>query len=332
VLRLAGVFALTIALLAAQAGCGPTDGTKRSLDAGRVILTVDFKPGEILRYRFGSSRDIAIGWDGPKTTSRPGTNASDKSSESMEVVMIYRPVDIDPFGLTTVEAVCESVTVSRSKGPRKDAVQSLAGKTFTFTVGPTGKIEDYSQLDNLLKEIGEKAFRTGADGGRIKDPDMISDFVATQWFLWDSIASIEKPSKGVKVGQSWKSRLSVPTPMVSREARDVTYTFDEIRQTETGRIAVITSSYNVADSVPRSWPIPYWGSFQMKGPFGFYRNYKVLSLQGRGKELFNIDAGRTERYDQQYELQLSASLMLPLPGANPKITINQKLTMELLED
>ena len=99
-----------------------------------------------------------------------------------------------------------------------------------------------------------------------------------------------------------------------------------------GRLAVIASSYQKADSVPRSWPIPYWGSFQMAGPFGFYRNYKILSLSGRGEELFNIDAGRTERYEQQYELRLSASLLLPLPGAEPRITINQSLTMELLDD
>jgi hypothetical protein len=321
----------TAIFLTALAGCGPKEGVKRPLGAGREVLTVDFEPGGILRYKFVSSRDITIGWDAPKTKRRPGPNASDKSSESLEVVMIYRPIEVDSYGLTKIEAKCESVKVSRTKGPRKDAVQSLAGKTFTLTVGPTGRIEDYSQLDKLLKEIGEKAFRTDAEGSRIKDPEMIGDFVASQWFLWDSISSIEKPSKGVKVGRSWKSKLSVPTPMVMREARDVTYTLDEIRPGEHGRLAVITSSYNAADSVPRGWPIPYWGSFQMKGPFGFYRNYQVLSLEGRGEELFNIDAGRIERYDQQYELRMSASLMLPLPGANPKLTIKQKLTMELLE-
>ena len=330
-LRRVRVLTLTIALLSALAGCGPTDGVKSPLGEDREVLTVDFKSDEILKYKFVSSKDITIGWDAPQTKRRPGSNASDKSSESMEFVMIYKPIEVDPYGLTILETKCESVKVSRTKGPRKDAVQSLAGKTFKFTVGPTGRIEDYSQLDKLLKEIGEKAFRTDADGGRLKEPEMIGDFVASQWFLWDSISSIERPSKGVEVGRNWKSKLSVPTPMVMREARDVTYTLDKIRPSEKGRLAVITSSYNAADSVPRSWPIPYWGSFQMAGPFGFYRNYKVLSLQGRGEELFNIDAGRTERYDQQYELQLSASLLLPLPGAKPKITINQKLTMELLE-
>ena len=70
----------------------------------------------------------------------------------------------------------------------------------------------------------------------------------------------------------------------------------------------------------------------MAGAYGFYRNYKVLSLQGGGEELFNIDSGRTEQYKQQYEMQLSASLLIPLAGANPKITIKQNLTTRLLED
>ncbi|MHC4118557.1 MAG: DUF6263 family protein [Planctomycetota bacterium] len=323
---------LTVALLTALAGCGPAGGRKGPLGDGRELLTVDFEKGRTLRYKFVSSREITIGWDTPQTPARPGASAGDKSSESMEVIVAYTPVKVDPYGLTTVEAECQSVKVMRSKGSRKDAVQALAGKTFTLTVGPTGKIEDYSQLDKLLKEIGEKAFRTDTNRGRIKDPDMIGDFVASQWFLWNAVSTIERPSEGVAPGQSWNSKLSIPTPMVMRKARDVVYTLDEIRPSEKGRLAVITSSYKPADSVPKGWPIPYWGSFQMVGPFGFYRNYKILSLQGRGEELFNIDAGRTERYEQHYEMKLSASLLMPLPGANPKITINQNLTMELLED
>jgi hypothetical protein len=324
--------ALTFLLTIAPAGCGPRGDLERPLGARREFLTVDFENGRTLRYKFVSSRDITIGWDAPVTAPGPGGRAGDKSSESMEVVMLYRPVDVNHYGLTTIEAICESVRVSRSKGPRTDAVQSLAGKTFTLVVGPTGRIEDYSELDKLLKQIGEKAFRPETEKGRIKEPDMIGDFVASQWFLWDAVSSIERPSEGVMAGQSWRSQLSVPTPMVMRKARDVAYRLSEIRPSANGRLAVIASSYQKADSVPRSWPIPYWGSFQMAGPFGFYRNYRILSLQGQGEELFNIDAGRTERYEQQYELRLSASLLLPLPGAEPKITIDQSLTMELLDD
>ena len=246
--------------------------------------------------------------------------------------MAYTPIEIEPYGLTKVKATCESVKVARSKGPNRDAVENLAGKSYTFTVGPTGKIEDYSQLDQLLKELGKKAFRANTDQGRIKEPDMIGDVVATQWFLWNAVSSIEKPSQGVEIGQSWTSKLSVPTPMVMRKARDVTYRLDEIRPSEKGRLAVISSSYKIADSAPRDWPIPYWGTFQVAGAFGFYRNYKVVDLQGKGEELFNIDAGRIEQYKQQYELQLSASLLLPLSGVNPKIIIKQNLTMNLLDD
>lgn len=295
-------------------------------------MTVDFQAGQTLRYKFVSGREITVDLDATAEASRPGRAASDKSSESLEIIMAYTPIDIDPYGLTAVKVVCESVKVTRSKGPGRDAVESLAGKTFTLAVGPTGKIEDYSQLDQLLKELGEKVFRANTDQGRIKEPDMIGDVVATQWFLWDAVSSIKKPSQGVTIGQSWTSKLSVPTPMVMRKARDVTYRLDEIQPGEKGRLALISSSYKIAESAPRDWPIPYSGTFQVAGTFGFYRNYKVLDLQGNGKELFNIDAGRTEQYEQQYQMQLSASLLIPLAGVNPKITIKQNLTMKLLED
>jgi hypothetical protein len=68
------------------------------------------------------------------------------------------------------------------------------------------------------------------------------------------------------------------------------------------------------------------------GAFGFYGNYRVLDLKGEGEELFNIDAGRIEQYEQEYQLRLKASLMIPLAGVDPRITIKQKLTMTLLGD
>ena len=323
---------LAALVLSVLAGCQPTAGEEELLSELGELLTIDFQAGQTLRYKFVSSREITVDWDTAAEASRSGRPVSDKSSESLEIIMAYTPIKIDPYGLTTIKAYCESVKVTRSKGPNRDAVETLAGKTFTLAVGPTGKIEDYSQLDSLLKELGKKAFRANAGRGRIKEPDMIGDVVATQWFLWHAVSSIKKPSSGVAVGQSWTSKLSIPTPMVMRKARDVTYRLDEIRPSEKGRLAVISSSYQIAESAPHDWPIPYSGTFQVAGAFGFYRNYQVLDLHGRGEELFNIDAGRTEQYEQQYELQLSASLLIPLAGVNPKITIKQNLTMKLLED
>jgi hypothetical protein len=320
-----------ILIMAVSGGCGlGEDGRNFPVQKNKALLTVDWRTGQPLEYKFVSEREITIDWDPTGRLTKSEKKPADESVESMEIVMAYTPIEINPHGLTTIEASCKSVKVTRSKGPNTDAVEYLAGKSYQFTVGPAGTIADYSQLDKLLKEAGKKAFITNAEGARIKEADMICDFIATQWFLWDSISSLENPSRGVSTGQTWKSKLSIPTPMVMRKAREVTYKLDEIRTSERGRLAVISSSYKLADSVPPSWPIPYSGRFQMKGTFGFLSGYKLLSLQGTGRELFNIDTGQTEKYNQQYQMELESSIPMGI-DVKPKIKIKQNLTMKLLE-
>jgi len=322
---------LTIVVLSVLAGCNGAAMQKE-------LLTVDFQQNQRLQYKFVSSRDIEIDWGQPKSRSKPTESNIDKTHESMEMVVDYTPIETDPYGVTTIKATCKSVKVERTsrkarQTARKDPVESLAGKTFTFTVSSAGKIEDYSQLNELIRQIGEKAFRTNSKGIRIKEPDMIDDFVLSQWFLWDSVSSIKDPIKGLSVGQTWKSVLLVPNPMLLRKARDVTYKLDEIRQSEEGRIAVISSSYGPAESVPPSWPKPYSGSFQMSGKFGFLRtvikNFNVLDLHGQGEELFNLDTGRTLSCNQKYQWQLEAATA-SLFGAKPLITIKQAFSMQLV--
>jgi len=322
--------ALTLTVLVCFGGC--TSFAKKAAKKG-YILTVDFTKGQSLEYKFFSTRQITIDWDPEKKMSRPGKQAVDRSTESLEVVMTYTPVEVDPYGLTTIKATCKSARVSRSKRPgglaTRDAAEHFAGKSFNLKVGPTGKIEDYSELDQLIKQVGEKAFRPDTSSGRIKDPDMIGDFIATQWFLWDSVASIDPGAGGLAVGQTWNSQLSIPAPMVMRKARDVVYKLEEIRDTPAGSLAVISSSYTPAQSVPIGWPIPYSGRFQVSGTFGFLGAYRLLSLQGTGEELFNIDAGRLEQYTQEYEMKIQAAIPLGI-GAKPVITVKQTITASRL--
>lgn len=316
-------FILTVVAITLLTGCA-------ALSDKKIPLTVDFQKDQTLRYKFVSARDIDV-------ILSPSEAKADKSgtqryTETMEIVVAYTPIETDPYGLTTIKALCESVKVSRSKHSSytpKEAVETLPGKTFTFTVSPAGRIEDYSELEKLIRQTGEKAFRPNTGSDRIKEPDMISDFIASQWFLWDSVSSIKNPSQGITAGQTWNSVLSVPTPMVMRKARDVTYTLAEIRPSEKGRLAVIHSDYTLAKDASRSWPIPYSGTFQMSGTFGFLRGYKVLDLKGQGEELFNIDTGQLEQSHQQYQMNLEASFPIAIgPGA--RVTINQNLTMQLL--
>ena len=322
--------ALTIFIvlsLVVLAGCRKAVEEKEK----KELFSVDFNENQTLRYAFTSSREIETSW--PSGSSEKKGNV-DKNFESVEITVAYTPVKVDLYGLTTIKATCEKIRASRKPGSNKtkgDAVVHFGNKSYTFTVNPAGEIVDNSELYELIRQTGKKAFRPETEKGRIKEPDMLWDYITTQWFLWDSVASIEKPADGVSIGQSWKSKLSIPMPMVMRQARDVTYTLDEILETEKGRLAVIKCSFSHASSVPEDWPIPYTGKFQMSGRFGFLMRYRIVELTGDGKELFNIDTGQIEEYEHNYNVKLKASLRMGISG-NPEITIKQHLIMKLLED
>ncbi len=322
---------ITIVALGVFCGCS---GPAYIAPTGEVF-TVDFEEGKPLRYKFVSKREVKVIWGSAKGM---GKSPDDPSIESMEMVVSYSPIEVTPFGLSVIKAKIESIvvkrTVKRSKRVKssRDAVKSLSGKTFSFNVTPNGKIENYAELTSLLKSAGEKSFhKRRGERGKIKDADMIGDFFVSQWFLWDVASSITNPINGVEVGESWNSQLSLPTPMLMRKARDVTYTLDEIQEQPGRRIAVISEKYSLATTVPKSWPSAYpAGRFQISGKFGMLGRYKITDFSGSGKELFNLDSGRIDKYTQKYDMKISASLIFPLPGADPKITVKQRLSMTLL--
>ncbi len=334
--RIAIVVSVALVL---SAGCGTPDAGPEALGAktspgNRVFLTVDFEPGQTLRYKFVSHRDITLDWD-------PGAAASanrvQKQSERLAMVVAYTPIEVDPYGINTLRAVCESVEIARTgrpsgRGLTTDAVTTARGKTFTIEVDPRGGIVDGSDLDRLIGELGAAAFRADTSRGRIKEPDLVGDFIASQWFLWDAVSSIDSPATGVAPGQSWASVLSVPTPMVMRLARDVTYRLAQVREGEKGEQAVIDSVYHLADSVPQGWPVPYAGRFQLSGTFGILGAYDMVALEGSGCTLFDVEAGCIERQDQTYTLQMKASLPPMGIRANPLVVIEQTLTMELMSE
>ena len=324
------IAALVVGIIA---GC--TTSQKSAWTSKRTLLTVDFKPGQPLKYKFVSSRNMAVDW-GP---SRAGdVNKINSSSESLEMIVSYTLVTVDPCGISTIRANCESARVNRTLSSArqqnwKEAAENFTGKDWTFTVDARGKIVDGSQFVDVLHKAGQQAFRADRKNGLIKDPDMLYDVIATQWFLWDSVSHISNPAKGVAVGEKWKSVLPAPATMILFAARNVNYTLEEIRQDPNdpnNRMAVIGSSYSLLWPNPSEWPIPYTEGFMMSGIFGFLREYKVLDIQGHGQELFNIEAGRTEQYTQKYTMRATSSMPMGLGGVNPKITIEQTITMQLI--
>ena len=152
--------------------------------------------------------------------------------------------------------------------------------------------------------------------------------------LWDAPAAIENPGQGLKVGQTWKSLLFVPSSMVIRKGLDVTYTLEEIQGSESGGTVIIKSSYQASDQKPKV-PLPYEGSFQLAGSFGFFRSmfkgFSVQNAEGSGEQIYDIDSGNLTSLQQNYTVVLKPNAA-PMPGTDPVITIEQQTSIQLLED
>ena len=317
----------TIVLLT-LAGC--REGAKKE------FLVVEFKPDTPLEYKFVSERNITLDLKtaDPKMA---GRSKPQTMSEKLELVILYEPVEVDPYGLTTIKGTCKSAKVTRKsftgKSTVSDAAEQLAGETFLIKLTPAGRIADYSSLTEVVQRVGEKAFATkSVRMGRIKEPDMLHDFIAMQWYLWDSVSTIDEPLKGVEKGQTWTADQLIPLPISLKAVRQTTYTYDGAEETEEGRKAIISSSYGLSDGELQNWPKPYAGGYSQRGMFGFLRGYNLESLEGSGRQVFNIDTGVVEKDQQEYKLTMSAAFLLALGDTTPFLTIDQKISAELLNE
>ncbi|HEG42917.1 MAG TPA: hypothetical protein ENH94_02600 [Phycisphaerales bacterium] len=318
------VFVCTCIVGAIAGGC--------EVGGGRELLVLSFEAGQELEYKMVSQRNIDL----TIASKAKNTSKTDKMSERLELVMVYKPVEVNPYGLSTIEATCKSAKVKRksftSRGGKKDAVENLAGKSFTFKLTPTGKIVEYSELTSLLEKVGKTAFDPKKEGRRlVKNPDMLHDFVALQWYLWDSISTIKDPIKGVAIGSEWKALQMIPMSIHWPPTRETTYVLDEVIETEQERKAMIKSTYAISDEKLGDWPKPHSGRFQMKGVFGFLIQYRFLSIEGGGTQVFDLKRNLIEKDTQQYKMEVSASFMLPLGDTPPMLTVDQKLTVELVK-
>ncbi|OQA03144.1 MAG: hypothetical protein BWY69_00632 [Planctomycetes bacterium ADurb.Bin401] len=66
--------------------------------------------------------------------------------------------------------------------------------------------------------------------------------------------------------------------------------------------------------------------------FGFLQGYKVLSIEGNGTQLFDVDKGIIVSDTQNYKAQVNASIFgLGSDELTPNINIDQTITMSLVE-
>lgn len=301
------------------------------------LLSVDFEPNVPLDYKFVSERQILLDLD-PSAKASKGNNrdVTENMSEKLEMEVVFRPVEVNPYGLTTIEATCKSAKVTRTgisakSTGRSDAAEGAAGKSWTFKITPTGKIADLSSLEKVSQELAQRAF-AASQRSRVKDPDMIMDFLATQYNIWDSIASIKEPLKGVNKRQQWQSKLLAPMPFVKKVGRNVTYHYAGLVDLNNVAYAKIVTDCNLSPGVPQEVNMPYSGSFYMRGTFGFLRGYRVQSIDGGGEQLYDIRRGLIKSDVQHYKAMVNASIFgLGSETIEPNIEINQTITMTLVE-
>ncbi len=297
------------------------------------ILLVSFEENTPITYQLTSTRKTEINLTGSGTKK----NRPQIMTETLDMVVTYTPVEVDPFGLTTIKATCQSVKVKRTsmsgKRTAPDAMEKMAGKTFMIRLTPTGQIAEYTDLDRTIREIGKHAFDTSKTQ-RVKNPDMISDFIAMQWYLWDSISTIKKPDTGVDPNDTWTAKQLIPwpAPIPNPPARITTYMLESFSQEENQpQKANIKSSFTLSDTTVEGFPRPYDGRFQMRGLMGFLQNYRFQSLEGTGTQVFNMETGQIESDQQQYQLKVNASFLLPLGNSVPTLTIDQTISIKKIK-
>jgi hypothetical protein len=323
---------LSAALLAGLGLLGGCGSTPRG-----DYMALEFKLENILNYRFVSSRQVQI----ELTTGAGGKKEDSKiSHETLEMVMQVKPLKVDPYGLSTIEFTCRSVQVKRTsfsgKAAPADAMESLKGKSYTIQITPTGQIENIESFTKLLKETGQKSFVARSDTQQnVKDPDMILDWICFQFYLWDVTASNPKPVAGVRPGSTWKSDqfMPWPVPIQNLPSRVTTYTVKEITEQDGRRLAHIDSAYQLREKPVLNFPLPYEGSYQIKGSlFSVLRNYQHQSLEGSGTQIFNLTDGFPEKDQQDYTLVTRADFILPLGQSLPTLTVQQSILIERLND
>ncbi len=318
-------------------GCGCQDAQQRSssgVSHGGALLTVNFEKDQPLRYKMVSERQTQIDLAGGGETGKK--SAPQTMTEKLELTMVYTPVEVDPFGLTTVKVSCESAKVTRTsfsgRDADADAVESLTGLTYNIKLTPTGQIDDAAEFNAAIKQLGEKAFASvRPEAGRVKNADMINDFIALQQSLWIAVSSIDNPAEGLTVGKTWQTLqlMPWPSPMRPFPTRVTTFTLDNITADPAGtRQAHIKAAYAISDKEIQTVPMPYEGSFQMRGMFGFLRNYTFNTIDGGGTQVFDMDAGVLVRDEQKYTLTVGADFALPLGDSKPVLTVQQTLLIE----
>jgi hypothetical protein len=323
-----------------SAGCQETDRkTQKNEDKIMAsstqgeLLFVDFQGQDrTLRYELVANRNVVIDLSSPSKNKKQ----TQEMSEKLTVITAYQPVNYDPYGISKIKATIEDVKVQRKGGKvyQKEPALNFKGKSFTFDITSTGEVVSYQDFFRLAKEVGATALKESrSDKPPTKNVDMIWDVIALHQGIWDFVDNIENPETGIAKGQIVEAPRLVPLPMPRPIYKLVKYKMTDIETSPDGnKVAVFDSDIEIFRERVIELANPYPSRFRMAGMFGFLRGYQFNNLQGTGSMKYDLDRGLLINENQHYTIDVDANLLMPLGDTEPKIFIDQKMSVKLLEN
>lgn len=205
-----------------------------------------------------------------------------------------------------------------SDGPKESRNEMLAdifdpmlGKTMTMTVDQGGKITSFSGMKPILAQLEEHA------AGNILYEQMkhgLDD--DTMRHSWGTSRMLYFPNKEVKVGDTWKSTVTQPSPLTGDLEQEYNCKFERVVEEDGRKLAVV--SYTALTRVAKG----------ARPAAGTDVDIQFASGAGKGTVWLDVAAGELARLEEDSESKL---VMGGGPGADastPKIDVTVKMRQQ----
>ncbi|MEX0700628.1 MAG: DUF6263 family protein [Planctomycetales bacterium] len=184
------------------------------------------------------------------------------------------------------------------------AMMPIIGAKITQTMDPRGKVKEL-KLDPAVQKQLQAA--SGAMGGLSEES--LKQMVEQMGGL---------PEQPVAVGAKWSETVDLPLPG-AKSAMKVDSTFQGIEDRDGRKLARIDIKFGVADAKPAA-PASEKDEAEAAPPF------EVKSIDGSGKQFFDVQAGRLVEADSKFSIVMTADV--GGQKADQKATATSRIVIE----
>jgi hypothetical protein len=298
-------------------------------DAG-VMLRYAWTKGDILKYRMVEQTDTTI----------TGASAAESATldETITQQISLAVVDVDSFGKATLR---ETVTAIRremntptgrvvvdSTSPAPSTANPMAammaksfsalvGSPITIVIAADGAVERVEGASRIMEKVMAAA---GSDAAAGPPAQVLKSMFSDETFRSMTEQAFTRfPPQPVKVGGTWKGRLTLGNEAMGKVAGALTFTLKSVEGTGNAARAAIAVAMVLTQT---SAPPP--------GPMNM--TLKLGESKGDGDLLFDLGRGRILKSTMATEM--TSAITMSGPDGTP-VTVNNdaktRMTMELID-